>query len=183
MEMPEAPTEHLHEHLHEKAHEHHGHAKKSSWVMGVALSSAILAAFAAVCALLAGHYANEAMLDQIKASDQWNYYQSKSIKAALLTSKIDTLVAIGKTADEKDVEKVAEYKKEQEEIKKEAEEKEHHSKAYLHSHTIFARGLTMFQVAIAIGAISALTEKRRFWFVSLVFGLVGLFFFIQGFVH
>jgi len=33
--------------------------------------------------------------------------------------------------------------------------------------------VTMFQIAIAIAAISALTKKRRFWIVSLVFGLVG----------
>ena len=35
---------------------------------------------AAIAALLAGHAANEALLEQIKASDQWSYYQSKSIK-------------------------------------------------------------------------------------------------------
>jgi hypothetical protein len=38
---------------------------------------------------------------------------------------------------------------------------------------VFARGVTMFQIAIAIAAISALTKKRSFWVVSLVFGAVG----------
>jgi hypothetical protein len=38
----------------------------------------------------------------------------------------------------------------------------------------------MFQIAIAIAAISALTRKRRFWFVSLVFGLAGAVFLVLG---
>ena len=38
---------------------------------------------------------------------------------------------------------------------------------------MFAGGVTMFQIAIAIAAISALTRKRRFWFVSLLFGAAG----------
>jgi hypothetical protein len=40
----------------------------------------------------------------------------------------------------------------------------------------------MFQIAIAIAAVSALTRKRRFWFVSLVFGLAGLVFLVLGLV-
>jgi hypothetical protein len=38
----------------------------------------------------------------------------------------------------------------------------------------------MFQIAIAIAAISALTKKRRYWFVSLAFGLIGVVFLILG---
>jgi hypothetical protein len=36
----------------------------------------------------------------------------------------------------------------------------------------------MFQIAIAIAAISALTRKRKFWLVSLLFGLVGCVFLV-----
>jgi hypothetical protein len=38
----------------------------------------------------------------------------------------------------------------------------------------------MFQIAIAIAAISALTKRRRFWFVSLIFGLAGAVFLALG---
>jgi hypothetical protein len=44
----------------------------------VALSTAILALLAAIASLLAGEYANEAMMDQIEAADQWSYYQAKA---------------------------------------------------------------------------------------------------------
>src|ERR1700749_2839208 len=76
MEDPEVPTEHLHEHIHEAAHEHH-----DRWSMLVAISTAFMAAFAALISFMAGHQSNEALITQIKASDQWSYYNAKGIKA------------------------------------------------------------------------------------------------------
>ena len=70
------------------------------------------------------------------------------------------------------------YEKEQEEIKSDAEHKEATAKSNFHKHEVFARGVTMFQIAIAIAAISALTKKRHFWMVSLLFGVVGCVFLV-----
>ena len=175
MEEIEVPTEQLQEQIHERAHE-----ARERWLSWVALSSALLAGFAAVSALLAGHHANEAMVDQIRSSDQWSYYQAKSIKAAVLGSKIDLLKALGKEVSPKDEEKFVQYKKEQDEITGFAEEKERASESHLQHHTIFAKGVTLFQVAIAVAAISALTRRRRFFLVGLLFGLGGLVFLTQG---
>jgi hypothetical protein len=175
MEAPEVPTEHLHEEI-----EHHAGHGKPAWTMGVALSSALLAGLAAICSLLAGHHANEAMVDEIQSSDRWAYYQAKGIKAALLTSKMELLEAEGRPVSEKDRQKMADYKREQDEIAADAKEKEHSAGMHLGRHVVFARGVTLFQIAIAVGAISALTNRRAFWFVSLVFGLAGLIFLIQG---
>lgn len=171
MEEAEVPLEHLHEEIH-----HHAEHSGASWISWVALSTAILAVLAAIAGLLSGSHANEAMMKQIEASDQWGYYQAKSIKASVLEAKM-TLAA---EANEKDKEKAAQYQEEQTEIKREAEHKEAEAKANFHKHEIFARSVTMFQIAIAIAAISALTKKRRFWFVSLVFGLAGLVFLVLG---
>lgn len=175
MEEQEIPTEQLQETI-----EHHAAHSKSRWTMGVALSSALLAGFAAVCSLLAGHYANEAMVEQMQSSDQWAFYQAKGIKAAVLGSKMELLEAEGRPVAAKDREKIVSYKKEQEELSVQAKEKEHASETHLHRHVIFARGVTLFQVAIAIGAISALTNRKAFWFVSLGFGVAGIFFLAQG---
>ena len=62
------------------------------------------------------------MISQMRASDQWNYYQAKGVKGSLTQSKVDILKAVGKTPDQKDVLKVAQYKKDQEEIKENADE-------------------------------------------------------------
>ena len=173
MEEAEVPLEHLHEHIHH--HAEHGGAPWMSWV---ALSTAILAVLAAISGLLSGKHANEAMMSQIEASDQWSYYQAKSIKASVLDAKM----TLTDTATEKDKEKAAKYQEEQAEIRKEAEAKEAEAKEHFHKHEIFARGVTMSQIAIAIAAVSALTKKRRFWYVSLAFGLVGLVFLVLGLV-
>ena len=171
MEEAEVPLEHLHEEIH-----HHAEHGMVPWISWVALSTAILAVLAAITGLLSGKHANEAMMSQIQASDQWGYYQAKSIKAAILEAK--TTLASEQTA--KDKEKAAQYQEEQTEIKREAEQKQAEARANFHKHEVFARGVTMFQIAIAIAAISALTKKRRVWFVSLVFGLAGVVFLVLG---
>jgi len=74
--------------------------------------------------------------------------------------------------------KRARYEQEQQEIRSEAEHKQAAAKSYFHKHEVFARGVTMFQIAIAIAAISALTRKRSFWVVSLVFGTFGCAFLV-----
>ena len=148
--------------------------------MGVALSSALLAAMAAVASLKAGHFANEAMSAQINSANKWSYFQSKSIKESQLNGKMEILAAVGKEVAQKDKDKAEEYKKEKSDIQKEAEQLEHESKHFFHRHEIMAKAVTFFQVSIAISAISVLTKRRRFWFVSLGFGVVGIGFLIQG---
>jgi hypothetical protein len=174
MEEAEVPLENLHEEIHHSA-EHTG----ERWISGVALSTAILAVLAAIAGLLSGEHANEAMMSQIESSDQWSYYQAKSIKASLLDAKI----ALAASPNESDAQKRDRYEKEQEEIKKEAEQKQLEAKSNFHQHEILARAVTMFQIAIAIAAISALTKKRRFWIVSMLFGLAGCVFLALGLVR
>jgi len=171
MEEAEVPLEHLHEQV-----QHSAEHSAEAWISWVALSTAILAVLAAISGLLSGKHANEAIMSQIEASDQWNYYQAKSIKASVLDAKMSLAGAV----DEKDRAKAARYEEEQADIKKEAEQKESAAKINFHRHEVYARGVTMFQIAIAIAAISALTRKRKFWIVSLLFGAVGCVFVVLG---
>ena len=169
MEEAEVPLERLHEQTHEMA-KHSG----ERWISWVALSTAILAVLAAIASLLSGEHANEAMMSQIEAADQWSYYQSKSIKAAVLDAK----TAFTGAPDAADQSNRARYEKEQDEIKLEAEQRQAAAKSHFQKHEVFARGVTMFQIAIAIAAISALTRKRSFWIVSMMFGAVGCVFLV-----
>ena len=172
MEEAEVPLEGLHEHIEHSAK--HG----ASWVSWVALSTAVLAVLAAITGLLSGSRVNEAMMSQIEASDQWAYYQAKGIKAAVLDAKM----SLSGQPNEGDKEKADRYQEQQEEIQKEAKTKEAEAKTSFHQHEVFSRGVTLFQIAIAVAAISALTGKRRFWFVSLAFGVAGAVFLVLGFL-
>lgn len=171
MEEPEVPLEQVHEHL-----EHQAHHEPESFIPKVALSTAIIAAFAAIASLLAGDHANEAMVSQIQSSDKWAYYQAKSIKAAILSTKIALLESQGKKAEAKDEEKLAEYGKDQDEISHEATALDHEAREHLEKHKKLASAVTLLQIAIAIGAISALTKRKVFWGVSLLFGVGGVYF-------
>ena len=114
------------------------------------------------------------MLDQLRASDQWAYYQAKGIKSSILSSKLEMLQSIGKETTDADREKLAKYQEEQQEISKDAKEKQADSESHLSRHVVLSRGVTLFQIAISVAAISVLTKRRLFWFVGLAFGSGGV---------
>ena len=195
MEEIEVPLEQSQEHIQHHA-EHNAEGRK--WVLGVALSSAIFAALAAVASLRAGYHANEALMRQIdasneilKESDQWTYYQAKGIKSAVLASRVELLKSLDKTPTEPELAKLKQYDQDQKDITEQAKKFQEHadqlkeeSKVHLEHHEKLATSVTMFQICIAVSAISVLTQRRTFWWVSLVFGAIGVFFMISGlFVH
>lgn len=175
--------ENFSENIHEQSNEHAHHILqegKEKWVLFVALSTALIAVLAAITGLLAGTHADEAMISQIRSSDQWAFYQAKGIKSDVLLSSNKMLVAMGKPPVAEDAAKVQSNKKEQAEIMKKAKEFQAESDAHTEKHSIFARGVTLFQIAIAIGAISIIIKKKSLWLVSMGFACVGIFFLVQG---
>ena len=182
-EEMEVPTEHLREALEHKVHDAEAHVRselEARWTSMAALSAALLAVLAAVSALLAGHHANEAMLEQIRASDGYAFYQAKGIKASVLQAKIDLLSALGKDVRPSDRSDVERYRKEQEEIKAEADKDAASSATHMARHGVMARSVTLFQIAIAVAATSMLTKKRPLWYLGLMLGLAGTGFLIQS---
>jgi hypothetical protein len=178
MDEIEVPTEKLHETIHEQAHHHAPEGDGLS--MRVALSSAVIAALAALAALIAGHHANEAVIEQLQASDQWALYQAKGIKASLLASTGELLRAGGHEQPAEESAHVDDYRREQREIEQGAREKENGSRVHLRRHEVLARSVTLFQVGIAMAAIAVLTRRKGLWLASLALGAVGMIFFVQG---
>ena len=170
MEEIEIPTEHLTEEINEKAEERY--KEKERWTLLVAISTAVMAVLAAIAGLLAGHHSNEALIEQIKSSDQWAFYQAKSIKAEIRA--IQPLSDTNKTPKQ--------VKEEEETIKKHAEEAELASEAHLKKHIILARSVTLLQISIAISAIAILTRKRFMWGIGMGIASAGLFFLISGII-
>jgi hypothetical protein len=95
MEEIEDFSEKIHEQSNEHAH-HMLNEGKEKWVLYVALTTAVFAVLAAIAGLMAGAHADDAMLSQMRSSDQWAFYQAKGIKSEMLTSTNKILVAIGK---------------------------------------------------------------------------------------
>lgn len=173
------------ESIHEQSNEHahhilHESGGKEKWVVWVALSTAVVAVLAAITGLLAGTHADESMLAQMRSSDQWAFYQAKGIKADMLNSSNQMLIALGKKPDSANIAKVKKYKMDQQEIMHKAKDFQKESDDHVAKHEILARGVTLFQIAIAIGAISIITKRKPLWLVSLGFAAIGIFFLLQG---
>ncbi len=165
MEEIESPVEHLSEELHHAAE----HAKEN-WLKFGALLSALLAVLAAISGMQSGHEVNKAMIDQIRASDAWGYYQAKGIKVMITEQQPRTT----NTAAQ-----IKKYEEERQGIKKDAEAKAVSSERHLQAHETLSRAVTLFQVAIAMTAIAVLARQRKFLLVSAGLGGVGVGFFIQ----
>lgn len=190
-EGPEVDTDKLHEAIQEEL-EHDG----GTFLKRIALTTAILAACAAIASLRAGATVNEALVLktestrlQAEASDQWTFYQAKGIKAAVQDASATSWLAIGKEPPAKYAEEQKRYKDQQVEISTKAQEKEHardekskEADHLLHEHHGFANAVMLFQVSIALGAVAALTRNKLVWFGSMGAGLIGLAFFAKAFL-
>jgi hypothetical protein len=162
----------------------HGEGKGASWVLWLSLSTAVIAVLAAIGSLLSGSYANDAIvqkndaiLHQSKADDAWSYYQAKSIKAAVYSIQPDAKWQAEAERERREAEETQKRAQEQEKLVAERDELSERS---LHVHHQFAKSVTVFQVAIALAAIAALTRRRPMWWVSLAMGGLGVVFFVLG---
>ena len=177
--MSHDPTEHAQESI----HHHATHGPVGKWITAAATTAAILAAFAAAAGALATSHLTQSTLIRIKANDDWNYYQAKSIKSSLLDAKI-YYAQLSKVEPRKsDVDKKSEYAREMPEIQTAAKALEKLSKAHLETHETFEGAATLFHIAIAIVAISVVAKRKEFWFLSMAGGAVGIFFFVKAFLH
>ena len=178
-----AEIEDFSENIHEQSNEHAHRILsegKEKWVLYVALTTAIIAVLAAITGLIANDHADEAMLSQIKSSDQWAFYEAKSIKSEEIAASNKILVALGKTVTPQDSAKIKLNKADQAKIMADAKKLQQESVEHGVKHKILARGVTLFQVAIAIGAISIITKRKLLWVSSVGFAAIGIFFLLQG---
>jgi Domain of unknown function (DUF4337) len=188
-EGPEVEMENLHEAIKEEL-EHEG----GRFLKLIALTTAILAVFAAVSALKAGATVNEALILkteattlQAQASDQWAFYQAKGVKAAVQEASRTSWLSIGKEPPPAYEEAKARYAEEQKEIKtkaneleKERDQKNEEAEHLVHLHHRFASAVALFQVSIALGAVAALTRNRLVWGGSIAVGMGGIVLFLMG---
>jgi hypothetical protein len=168
---------------------------RSRWIVFLSFSTAIIAVFAAIAALESGTYSNEALIQkgeallaQTKASDEWAYYQAKSVKATIYAAEAASWNRTNPEVAEKDRAEAARYGEEEQEISKAATELEKEVKKNtelsdksMEHHHRFAYSVTMFQISIALAAVAALSRQKSVWFAGLFIGVVGLIYFADGF--
>ena len=181
-EGPEVDTDKLREAIDEEIEKEGGALLRT-----IALTTALFAAVAAIASLQAGGTVNEALVLkteaavlQAKASDQWAYYQAKGIKATVTDLSGKTFTALDKPVPEELTASREKYSKDQEssrekaeEFEKQRDEKNEEAEHLMHHHHFYAQSVALLQVAIALGAVAALTRRRMAWIGSTLLGLIG----------
>lgn len=168
---------------HAPSHGEQGHGGGSS-TNKIAMFTAIVATVGAIFAYMggatqanAGLMKNDAAIKKTEASNQWNYFQSKSTKQSLAELARD--LTPGEQEKTKYQAKIDRYETEKNEIKKVAEGLEADARAFdkqsdaqMHQHHRWAQATTALQVAIALAAIALLTRKK--WLEWGMYGVASI---------
>ncbi len=146
----------------------------------IGLSTAILSTLAAIAAMQGGYFSNEGMLAQIRSSDRWSEYQAKSTKQHIEAANVIMLQALQKPVPPKTTAEIAKLDRQQLDVRQLAQKFQVESEQDLAHHELFARSVAALQVGISMGAISALTRKKLFWYLGLGISEIGIGFMVAG---
>jgi hypothetical protein len=165
--------------------------KRERWTKYVSLTMVVVAVLAAIATLRGGGFStrslkemNEATFNQTQASDQWSFFEAKSIKQNLYQIELERLTNApvpDAAAVAKMKAKVDKYDKDKAEITALAKQFEAARDAARERAAVVAEhskgmglSITLFQVAIALGAMCLIVKKKPLWFAAMVFGLLAV---------
>lgn len=168
--------------------------QKEKWMGWLALSTAIMAVLAALTTLYMGKFSSRAIMSQGLESNEWAYYQAKSIKMhsfemskkALelqyhsqkgLSPEVagDYEKTLAKYSDE-----IKRYDAEKKEIKDKADGIAKLKQKAQEMGGNFAYALIFLQIALMLASISSLTKRKYLWYIALIANLGWLFFFFDA---
>ncbi|HUL00999.1 MAG TPA: DUF4337 domain-containing protein [Nitrospirota bacterium] len=170
--------------------------KKELWLSYLALTTVVFAVCATLSTLKGAGYSTKSVMAQAQASDQWAYYQAKSIKGYVYDlqkekfqmdqkvqkAELSTTVAMEyKKKIEGYSEKVKKYDDEKAEIMKKAQELEALRDDTQKHSSAFGMAAMFLQIAILLSSIAALMKQKYFWYLGMISGSIGLVYFINGF--
>ncbi|HSB31062.1 MAG TPA: DUF4337 domain-containing protein [Candidatus Sulfobium mesophilum] len=170
--------------------------KKEKWLNYLALTTVVFAVCATLSTFKGGNFSTLAVMSQSQVSDQWSYYQAKSIKGYVYEIQKEKLELELKVMGQKAAKGIAEeyekkldayakkikkYEDEKAKIEKEAKELERvRAEAQRHSRA-FGVAVIFLQIAILLSSISALMKKKILWLLGSVVGVLGIVYFMNGF--
>lgn len=143
----------------------------------VAVSMAVIAAALAIVSVFGQHYANEELLAQAKASDQWAYYQAKSIRRYQSDVARDMFLSMSGESAQKSAEKYAanleKYQKDSEEVQNEARALEAESDIKGQQALRMHMGEIFLEIGIVFASLAILTKRPIVWYTAIVSAFIG----------
>jgi hypothetical protein len=172
-----------------------GEEPKESWLNYLALCTVLLALGATLSTLRVGSYSNRSILRQTQASNQWSYFQAKSIKSYLYElqkEKLEVDLKMMKDTVPKSLaadferkidsytQKIMTYDEEKSAIQTEATKLETERDIALRHSQTFGVAVVLLQLSILLSSIAALLRKKQVWYLGLALGLFGGVYFCNG---
>lgn len=153
----------------------------------IAITTLLLAVCATLTAFKAGGYGNKMVLTQNQASDQWAYYQAKSIKETTTQVQRDMIeLAMPQAANpEQYKEKIAQYdkevaryKQEKNDITAEAKRLEGQRDTFQRYNTNFGQALIFLQIGILLSSLASINKVIYYWYLGIGAGGIGIIMFL-----
>lgn len=160
--------------------EEHAEEGANKAMQPVALTMSILAVIVAVITMLGERSHTAAIINQAKASDQWNLYQSKKNRAfdSGLAKDNFTVLAPRNPDAEKLIDKYKDYidkekadSDEETEVAKGYEEKVEQAELYSDR---FNLAQVLLEIALVVTSITLLTRARFYWYAGFLFSIAGV---------
>lgn len=157
----------------------------------IAITTLILAACATLASFKAAGYGNRMVLAQNQASDQWAYYQAKSIKETQYQVQRDAMVALvapemRTAAVNKQLaafeQEISRYKQEKNDIVKEAQKLEAERDSARKYNTVFGQALMFLQIGILLSSLASINKANAYWYAGAFSGVIGVGFFLYAMV-
>ena len=156
-------------------HVHHAH---NSFDKTVAGTMAVVGALLAIVSVTGQHYNTEELLLQQKASDQWAYYQAKSIRRFVSRTTSDTISQIKGAATSPMVNKYdaaeQKYKNDGDEITREAQNLEKESKKNGRQSSRYHVSEVFLEISIVFSSLSILLKRPMLFAGAIAAAVTGV---------
>ena len=159
--------------IEEELHEHAEHAR-APFDKKVAATMACIAAALAIVGVF-GHLATtEEILSQQKASDQWAFYQAKSIRRYESEIARDMMAAAKNEKAEHYAKNMERYAKEGEEIQVEAKKLQDESHVAGQKALRLHFGEVFLEISIVLASLAILSKREGIWLAAIAGSLIGI---------
>jgi len=161
--------------------EHAEHGAAEPTLRPVAFTMSVLAVLVAVTTVLGHRTHTEAVLDQNKATDEWNFYQAHKIRANDTEIAGDLLGVIAlndKDAADKLAKSYADHEKKWDsELKDEQAQAEATEKKVAEAEARadrFDLAEALLEIGLVITSVTLLTRSQVYWYLGMVFAACGV---------
>ncbi|HEY1901666.1 MAG TPA: DUF4337 domain-containing protein [Terracidiphilus sp.] len=147
----------------------------------VAFTMSVVAVLVAITTVLGHRTHTEAILDQNRATDQWNFYQAKKIRSndtQLAADLLSVVTITDKAAAAKIAKSYADHQAKWTDDLKQEQEKAESLETTVEQAEVRANRFdlseALLEIGLVISSVTLLTRAKAYWYLGMVFSLAGI---------